>query len=145
MGYKGGRTLADLKKFATNELGPGCSVDTMENCTDEQKAALQTYIDMPAEERASTLETLKTELKDAESKHETLLKELQATYKASMDGLEKLKEESAPKIAAALSHDRWRRAFAWPSARCRVRVSVEVRIRYDPWPHQLPYWGRGSG
>merc|ERR1712087_384052 len=50
------------------------------------------------EERASTLETLKTELKDAESKHETLLKELQATYKASMDGLEKLKEESAPKI-----------------------------------------------
>merc|ERR1712087_94417 len=139
------------------------------------------------EERASTLETLKTELKDAESKHETLLKELQATYKASMDGLEKLKEESAPKIkllkaatpappkaaepeaaetkegdlqgvdgwpreaqggvgvAAALSHDRWRRAFAWPSARCRVRVSVEVRIRYDPWPHQLPYWGRGSG
>merc|ERR1712087_1027101 len=100
--YKGGRTLADLKKFATNELGPGCSVDTMENCTDEQKAALQTYIDMPAEERASTLETLKTELKDAESKHETLLKELQATYKASMDGLEKLKEESAPKIKLLL-------------------------------------------
>jgi len=96
--YKGGRTLADLKKFAEAELGPGCSVDTMENCSDEQKAALQSYIDMPAEERATMLETLKEELKAAESKHEALLKELQATYKSSMDGLEKLKEESAPKI-----------------------------------------------
>jgi len=96
--YKGGRTLADLKKFTENELGPGCSVDTMENCTEEQKTALQTYIDMPAEERTTMLETLKGELKAAEAKHEALLKELQATYKSSMDSLEKLKDESAPKI-----------------------------------------------
>merc|ERR1712060_454529 len=78
--YKGGRSLADLKKFAANELGPGCSVDTIDNCSDEQKKELQTYIDMPAEERAKMLE------------------ELQATYKESMDSLEKLKETSAPKI-----------------------------------------------
>jgi hypothetical protein len=96
--YKGGRTLADLKKFATNELGPGCSVDTLDNCTEEQKTKLQEYIDMPAEERATMLESLKTELKEAESKHEALLKELQSTYKSSMDSLEKLKDESAPKI-----------------------------------------------
>ena len=32
---------------------------------------------MPAEERATMLETLKVELKEAESKHEALLKELQ--------------------------------------------------------------------
>jgi hypothetical protein len=96
--YKGGRTLADLKKFATNELGPGCSVDTLDNCTEEQKTTLQEYIDMPAEERATMLESLKTELKEAESKHEALLKELQSTYKSSMDSLEKLKDESAPKI-----------------------------------------------
>lgn len=96
--YKGGRSLADLKKFAEAELGPGCSVDTMENCSDEQKKELQTYIDMAAEERATMLEQLKEELKTAESKHETLLKELQATYKESMDNLEKLKETSAPKI-----------------------------------------------
>merc|ERR1712066_173779 len=60
--YKGGRSLADLKKFASTELGPGCSVDTIDNCS------------------------------------EALLKELQATYKESMDSLEKLKEASAPKI-----------------------------------------------
>uniref|UniRef100_A0A7S4EY17 Uncharacterized protein n=1 Tax=Chrysotila carterae TaxID=13221 RepID=A0A7S4EY17_CHRCT len=95
--YKGGRSLSDLKKFAA-ELGPGCSVDTMENCSDEQKAELQTYIDMSAEDRAKMLEDLKTELKTAEEKHDTLLKELQATYKESMDKVEALKEASAPKI-----------------------------------------------
>uniref|UniRef100_A0A7S0LTD1 Thioredoxin domain-containing protein n=1 Tax=Coccolithus braarudii TaxID=221442 RepID=A0A7S0LTD1_9EUKA len=96
--YKGGRSLADLKKFCETELGPGCSVDTIENCSEEQKTALEAYIAMPNEERASMLETLKEELKAAESKHEALLKELQSTYKESMDTLEKLKEESAPKI-----------------------------------------------
>jgi len=96
--YKGGRSLADLKKFASNELGPGCSVDTIDNCSEEQKKELQTYIDMPAEERAKMLEETKAELSAAEAKHEALLKELQATYKESMDSLEKLKEASAPKI-----------------------------------------------
>jgi hypothetical protein len=96
--YKGGRSLADLKKFAESELGPGCSVDAMENCSDAQKAELETYIAMPAEERDSQLAALKKELSEAEAKHEALLKELQATYKGSMEGLEKLKEASAPKI-----------------------------------------------
>jgi len=96
--YKGGRSLADLKKFAESELGPGCSVDTLENCSDAQKAELETYIAMPAADREAQLTALKTELADAEKKHEALLKELQATYKGSMEGLEKLKEASAPKI-----------------------------------------------
>jgi hypothetical protein len=96
--YKGGRDLASLKKFAETERGPGGSVDTIENCSDEQKKELQTYIDMAADARAKMLEDMKTELSAAEAKHEALLKELQATYKESMDSLEKLKEDSAPKI-----------------------------------------------
>mmetsp|Transcript_10383 Transcript_10383/g.31002 ORF Transcript_10383/g.31002 Transcript_10383/m.31002 type:complete len:171 (-) Transcript_10383:97-609(-) len=96
--YKGGRSLDELKKFAENELGPGCSVDLMDNCSEEQKGKLKEYIDMAPEKRTEMLETLKKELADAESTHEALLKELQATYKESMDKLEKLKEESAPKL-----------------------------------------------
>mmetsp|Transcript_27421 Transcript_27421/g.83427 ORF Transcript_27421/g.83427 Transcript_27421/m.83427 type:complete len:172 (-) Transcript_27421:502-1017(-) len=96
--YKGGRSLDDLKKFAEKELGPGCSVDTMENCSAEQKKELETYIAMPAEHRTSMLEALKKELADAEATHEALLKELQASYKASMEKVEQLKEASAPKI-----------------------------------------------
>jgi len=96
--YKGGRSLADLEKFCETELGPGCSVDTMENCSEDQKKELQVYIDMPAEERETQLTTLKEELSAAEKKHEELLKELQATYKGSMEAIEKLKETTAPKI-----------------------------------------------
>jgi len=96
--YKGGRDLAALKKFVETELGPGCSVDTKENCSAEQLASLQTYIDMPAEERDSKLTEMKKALADAEEAHNELLKKLQAQFKESQDGLEKLKEESAPTI-----------------------------------------------
>jgi len=96
--YKGGRSLADLKKFAKNELGPGCAVDTIENCTPEQKAELEKYTSMSEEERAEKLEKAKTELKTAEDAHNELLKQLQSTYKDSQDKLEKLKEDTAPVI-----------------------------------------------
>jgi hypothetical protein len=94
--YKGGRDLDALKKFVESDLGPGCSVDTKENCTPEQLKDLETYIAMPAAERDAKLEEMKTALKTAEEAHNELLKTLQAQFKESQDGLEKLKEESAP-------------------------------------------------
>jgi len=96
--YKGGRELADMIKFVETELGPGCSVDAQENCSAEQLESLKTFIAMPADERATKLETMKTALADAEKSHDELLKQLQASFKESQDGLEKLKEESAPTI-----------------------------------------------
>lgn len=96
--YKGGRTLDDMRKFASSELGPGCSVDTMDNCSDAQKKELETYIAMPEGERATMMSELKSQLGEAEAAHEILLKDLQAKYKESMESLEKLKENSAPKI-----------------------------------------------
>jgi len=95
--YKGGRDLAALKKFAS-ELGPGCSVDLIENCSEEQKKELEQYIAMPAEERESMMTKLKDELATAQTAHDELLKELQAKYKQSMSDIEKLKETTAPKI-----------------------------------------------
>jgi len=96
--YKGGRDLPALKKFVETELGPGCSADTKENCSAEQLKELQTYMDMDATERATKLDTMKAALKKAEDDHNELLKGLQAQFKESQDGLEKLKEESAPVI-----------------------------------------------
>merc|ERR1712021_294472 len=78
--YKGGRDLESLRKFASTELGPGCSVDMMENCDDAQKAELEKYIAM------------------AEEEHNALLKTLQSTFKESQEKMEKLKEDSAPQI-----------------------------------------------
>lgn len=96
--YKGGRDLAALSKFVENELGPGCSVDTKENCSADQLTQLSKYIDMDAAERASLLDSKKKALKDAEDAHNELLKKLQAQFKDSQDALEKLKEDSAPTI-----------------------------------------------
>jgi len=96
--YKGGRDLAALTKFVESDLGPGCSVDAKENCSPEQLTELEKYIAMPAEERDAKLESMKKALADAEEKHNELLKQLQSTYKESQEGLEKLKEESAPVI-----------------------------------------------
>jgi len=96
--YKGGRDLAALTKFVETELGPGCSVDAKENCSADQLAALETYIAMDGEERATKLADMKKALADAEEKHNELLKQLQSTFKESQESLEKLKEESAPTI-----------------------------------------------
>jgi len=85
--YKGGRDLAALTKFVETELGPGCSVDTKENCSAEQLASLQQYIDMPAAERDENLAALKNSLADADEAHNELLKKLQAQFKESQDGL----------------------------------------------------------
>jgi hypothetical protein len=81
--YKGGRDLPALKKFIDTELGPGCSVDTLDNCSDAQKKELETYIAMDAAERESKLTDLKAALKKAEDDHNELLKNLQEQFKGS--------------------------------------------------------------
>jgi len=96
--YKGGRDLPALKKFVETELGPGCSVDTKENCSAEQLKELQGFMDMAADEREAKLTSLKDALKKAEDDHNELLKGLQEQFKTSQDALEKLKEDSAPTI-----------------------------------------------
>jgi len=96
--YKGGRDLPALKKFVETELGPGCSADTKENCSAEQLTELGTYMEMDATERETKLTAMKDALKKAEDDHNELLKNLQEQFKTSQDGLEKLKEDSAPTI-----------------------------------------------
>jgi len=96
--YKGGRDLPALKKFVESDLGPGCSVDSKENCSPEQLSELQKYIEMDAAERDAKLAEMKAALTKAEEEHNALLKNLQEQFKTSQDALEKLKEDSAPTI-----------------------------------------------
>lgn len=96
--YEGGRDLEDLQEFAASSLGPGCSVSSRENCSEEQLAELDDVLKTPEEERSKELEELTAALSTAQSEHEELLKQLQATYEESEQGLEALKKSSAPRI-----------------------------------------------
>jgi hypothetical protein len=41
--YEGGRTYADLKKWADENLGPSCSPKNIDLCDDDQKAEIEKY------------------------------------------------------------------------------------------------------
>uniref|UniRef100_A0A6T7ZTB7 Thioredoxin domain-containing protein n=1 Tax=Prymnesium polylepis TaxID=72548 RepID=A0A6T7ZTB7_9EUKA len=95
--YEGGRTLAELKKFA-KKLGPQCTVDTLGKCSKKAKAELQPYLDMPVEELRTQADEMKATLDKSQKEHDALMEELQARYKASEEANNKLKEELSPKL-----------------------------------------------
>jgi len=96
--YEGGRDLEELKEFAANSLGPGCSASTRENCSPEQIAELDEVLKLPEAEREEELATLAKALAAATEEHEELLKQLQSTYEESEKNMEELKKASAPRI-----------------------------------------------
>jgi len=136
--YKGGRDLPALKKFCETELGPGCSVDLMDNCSDEQKEELKTYIAMEGAERATKMETLKTAMKAAEDKHQELLKRLQSEFKESQDGLEKLKDESSPVIKLLKAATRRPRPAARARTRCKLAPGTRAVRAHRPRRRRAP-------
>mmetsp|Transcript_105329 Transcript_105329/g.307912 ORF Transcript_105329/g.307912 Transcript_105329/m.307912 type:complete len:128 (-) Transcript_105329:48-431(-) len=44
--YKGGRTLAELRQFATEALGPGCGPEAPELCSEETKQKIEGFMKM---------------------------------------------------------------------------------------------------
>jgi len=95
--YEGGRDLEDLEEFAKT-LGPGCSANALENCSDEQKEELKAVIEMSEADRDAEYTALKTKLADMEEAHDTLLKSLQAQYEESQEAVEAAKKESKPRL-----------------------------------------------
>lgn len=77
--YKGGRDADSLKKFAA-ELKPSCNVDTLENCSDEQKSAIETLSSQTVEDLKAIVEEEADERKSAEQLFDTSVKNLQAGY-----------------------------------------------------------------
>jgi len=105
--YEGGRSLEDLRAHAKS-LGPGCSPSNKEACSAEQLAELEALTAKPTTELFTELAGLKKEMQDAQETHDALLKELQAKYEASEEGLTELKKQNAPRmkmLRAAMSGD----------------------------------------
>jgi len=95
--YEGGRDLESLRKHAEG-LGPGCHIDTPENCSPEQKVQLDKFAAMSPQRREAKLNKLKNAIKKKETEHEMLQKSLSAQYEASNTALEKLKDEYSPQV-----------------------------------------------
>merc|ERR1719453_1152232 len=92
--YEGGRTFADLKKFADENLGPSCGRDNMDLCNDEQKANIEKFQAMDTADLQAAVDA-KTDAQAAAEKYfKDELAKLQARY-------EELSKEKDDKVAEA--------------------------------------------
>jgi len=104
--YEGGRELKDLKAFVKT-LGPACGPAYLKRCNETQRAELDGYMAMPAEELQAKHDEITGKIKKAEEDHQELLKSLQSQYEASNKALEALKQENSASVklmSATLSH-----------------------------------------
>jgi len=76
--YSGGRTFADLKKFAKENLKPICSPSNLDLCDDEKKAEITKFMEMDDAELDKMIE-----------EKEKLLEEAEETFKSEVDKLQK--------------------------------------------------------
>jgi len=75
--YSGGRSFADLKKFAKENLKPICSPSNLDLCDDEKKAEITKFMEMDD-----------AELDKLIGEKEKLLEEAEETFKSEVDKLQ---------------------------------------------------------
>ena len=64
--YQGGRSLDDLKKFATENLKPVCSVKNLDLCDATKKAEIEKYLAMPEADLKAAVEAEEKKIEEAE-------------------------------------------------------------------------------
>jgi len=96
--YEGGRTYADLKKFADENLGPSCGPTNLDLCSEEKKAEIQGFMDQDqaelqkivdekTEAQATAEKTFKDEVSKLQKKYEELMKEKDDAVAAASENL----------------------------------------------------------
>lgn len=91
--YKGGRDLKSLKKFATENLKPVCSVANIDLCDDAKKAEIKKFQDMPADELKAAIAAEEKKLADSETNFKAEVQKLQDTYQKLMEDKEQVEAE----------------------------------------------------
>ncbi|CAE8585683.1 unnamed protein product, partial [Polarella glacialis] len=92
--YEGGRELDELQAFAKENLKPMCSVANIDLCDADKKKQIQELQALGAEELATKIASLETELKEAQAAFDTEVEALQAKYEA----LEKEKADASAAV-----------------------------------------------
>jgi thioredoxin-like negative regulator of GroEL len=92
--YEGGRDYDSLKTFADENLGPSCSTENKDLCSEEQLKELEELQALGADEVKSRIKAGEDAIKAANEEFETSLKSLQETY-------ERISKEKDAAIAEA--------------------------------------------
>jgi len=92
--YEGGRSYADLKKWADENLGPSCSPANLDLCNDEQKEEIEKYQAMDVSELQEMVDTKTAAAEEAEKTFKDEVSKLQKKY-------EELQSEKDAAVEAA--------------------------------------------
>jgi len=123
--YEGDRSLEALKKFAKT-LGPVCGPKFPAKCSEEEKAALDTYMAKELSELTTELEEKEAVLGAEEAKHQELLKSLQAQFEESNKALEEKKAEFAPSLRMVKAVIKEKQPEAAPAADAKAEAKAEL-------------------
>jgi len=95
--YKGGRSLKDLQKFASENLKPVCSPANIDLCDADKKKQIEELQALSADELDAKIKAEEKKQKDAEKTFEEEVDKLQKKYQS----LQKEKEETLDAIKAS--------------------------------------------
>jgi len=99
--YEGGRSYDDFKKFADENLGPSCGPDNLDLCKEEDKALIEKFLAMPAEELDTAIAAGDTKMKKIEDKSAAAVKKLET----KVEGLNKDMEAAQKKSDDAVKKE----------------------------------------
>merc|ERR1712066_1031240 len=86
--YKGGRSFADLKKFAEG-LGPSCGPANLDLCDADKKAKIEEFTKLGADAREKMIKEKEAEAEKAEKDFKEFAEGLQKQYKEASDKKDK--------------------------------------------------------
>merc|ERR1712176_633185 len=89
--YKGGRSFADLKKFAEG-LGPQCGPANLDLCDADKKAKIAELTKLSSDERDKMIKEKEAEMEKAEKDFKEFVEGLQKKYQEESDKKDKAVE-----------------------------------------------------
>jgi len=106
--YQGGREFDALLEFANENLGPTCSPDNMDLCSEEKKKEIADLTAKGADALEEKITALETAITDADETFNSELKKLQESYeklqKDKEDATTAAKDEGLSMMKMVLAH-----------------------------------------
>lgn len=96
--YEGGRDYDTLKSWADENLGPSCSPDNRDLCSEAQLSAIDEVMAVAEDALQAEVDEINKAIEDAETLFKDEVSKLQAKYQELMAANEKTKTDKAPRL-----------------------------------------------